>query len=218
MFSGRAVCISYSRRYTPDVRSNRGPARTTTCTTMPTTHTITTYTFAELSAEAQERAIENARDDQGFRGEAWSEEWRDTIQEAERVLPFGFDGWEVESSGSGLVRGYALLDDADAATLSGVRAWKWLQNNGVAAAIGEPGSMPFTGYCGDEALLDPLRAFLARPDESVAIENLAQDCLESWALAWSRDMEYQYSDEAVREELSNRDDIEYLETGAVFRG
>tara|TARA_E500000305_G_C4028231_1_gene243101 strand:+ start:4040 stop:4567 length:528 start_codon:yes stop_codon:yes gene_type:complete len=159
------------------------------------TETFTIYTFEELSGEVQAVAIENARERFDY-GLEWGDKWRETIQVASETLGLIVDDWSVNPWGRSHAR-VEMRDDV-AASLSGVRAWKWLHSNGVAEAIRE--DCPFTGYCGDESFLDPMRAFLKKPTDAT-LQELVSECADSWAKAWAADMEYLQSDEAIRESL-----------------
>lgn len=169
--------------------------------------TVPIFTFGELSDDAKARAIESARA-AGWGEDGWGEEWRESLDKAAEALGFTVKDWSVGGRGT-----FCSIDagpHSDAMT--GVRAWKWLHNNGVADAIAEP--CPFTGYCGDEALLDPLRAFLLAPDGR-SVEEVFEDCATSWARAWEEDMEYQSSDEAIAESLEVNE-VEFTGSGDLW--
>lgn len=157
------------------------------------TEEVKVFKFSELSDEAKTNAIEHARNN-GWYGDAWEAEWRRSLDKASDALGFKVNNWSVGGRGT-----FCSIElDESIGELSGVRAWKWLQNNGVLDAIKEHG--PFTGYCGDESLLGPLRDFIRMPD-SQTLEDIYQDCVSSWAHAWERDMEWQQSDEYIAEDL-----------------
>lgn len=52
---------------------------------------------------------------------------------------------------------------------------------------------PFTGYCGDMGLLDPILKFLAKPDKNVTFANLLSQCIDSFVKAVESDCEHQES-------------------------
>lgn len=171
------------------------------------------YKYTELSEEAQERA-RNDRRSASWYGDAWEGEWRDTLKHAADAFSVEAGDWSV-----GLYQpSYASLRvrDEAVAELEGVRAWKYLRAN-YADAIGERGSCPFTGYCGDEDLLDPLRNFLERPNTTNTVQDILDECAHAWATAWRADMEYQHSDEYVAEDLTDND-YEFTEDGELYRG
>ena len=89
------------------------------------------------------------------------------------------------------------IQDEDIATLSGVRLFKYLQNNHDLDKL-LSGNCPFTGYCLDENLLDSIRAFMKTPDTR-DFQELINDCLNDWVKAYIADWEYTYTDEALKE-------------------
>lgn len=68
-----------------------------------------------------------------------------------------------------------------------------------------------TSYHMDEVLLDPLRAFLRRPD-SRCFEQLLSDCLWGWVRACRDDWSSLLEDEAVAETIM-ANDWEFTEAG-----
>jgi len=174
------------------------------------TETVDIYRFEELEPHAQERAIERASSS-GWYGDAWADEWRDTLKAAERALPIRVKDWTVDPWG--LTDATIETTDEQLEDLSGVRAWKWIHNSGLADAIAKP--CPWTGYCGDEAFLAPLRAFILRPDARF-LGDLFQECGDAWARGWRDDIEYQMSDEAIGEDLTINE-VEFTEDGDLYR-
>lgn len=165
------------------------------------------FSFEELSEDAQARAILRAQET--ITEWDWADEWRESLEIAQKILPFEVTNWEISLSSPSYCN---TATDADIGELSGVRAWKYLHNNGYVEAISE--SCPFTGYCGDESFLDPLRAFLAAPRD-ITLAELFQECADSWARAWVQDMEFQCSDEYVREGLI-ANEREFLADGTPY--
>lgn len=169
----------------------------------------TVYTYGELSEKAQERARDAARERFGYGEHVYGEhvgyEWRESLERACHEL-----GWEVrERFGDVTVR----CGD-EYGELEGVRAWKWLVNNDVPGIIGESGSCPFTGFCGDEAFLQPLREFLARPDQRTSIDQLARECGQALEYGYHQDIEFLRSDEMVAEDLE-ANEVEFTEDGEI---
>jgi hypothetical protein len=73
---------------------------------------------------------------------------------------------------------------------------------------------PFTGYCFDEVLLDPIRAFLKKPDSRSYLD-LMNDCVANWAKAYQDELEYNDSDEAV-DEMLDVNCYEFTECGDPY--
>ena len=167
----------------------------------------TLYHYGELSESAQERARDNARSS-GWVGDAWNQEWRESLERAYAALDFPAGeapDWEVSRySGS-----YCRLPEHENSNLAGVRAWKFIQAN-YARVLAD---CPFTGYCGDDAFLDPLRAFLKRPT-AATLQEVFQDCADSWAQAFEADIVSQFEDEYVADFL-HANNYEFTESGAL---
>jgi hypothetical protein len=154
---------------------------------------VTVYKLDELDADVQQRVISNWRDgDQFF----WSDEWRDSLDAFAKIAPLTIRNWEVGYRSNGVT----FDMDENVADLSGVRAWKWLVNNGWAKlATGQ--DCPFTGYCGDEDLLDAIRAAIANPASITSLRDVFADALHDWAKAFERDIDHWGSEEAIREDI-----------------
>ena len=108
---------------------------------------------------------------------------------------FSLSGMDYSVSTCSYSYASATIQDDDIAELSGVRLFKYIQNN---FPVDLSGDCPFTGYCFDENLLDNIRGFMAKPD-SRTFQELINDCLHSWVTAYIADWEYTYTDEAIHE-------------------
>ncbi|RYC69593.1 hypothetical protein [Spirosoma sordidisoli] len=56
-----------------------------------------------------------------------------------------------------------------------------------------------TGYCIDDSLLEPIYAYMKKPDPSVTLEDLLDTCFEEWAKDCAADLEHANSMEAFIE-------------------
>lgn len=190
------------------------------------------FQFDELSDAAKEKAREWYRSGDSY---PWAEENRDSLEKFCEVFPvkardWSYDAWNCSIS-------LRVTCDDETAELSGPRLLAYLQNNyaGVfsrakryrkGAAVGtgvkvrksrvmrEETSCPFTGYWIDESLLDPLRAFLKKPDGR-NFADLLTDCLESWVKNCRDDCQYQQSDESVDETI-RANEYEFTADGERF--
>jgi hypothetical protein len=173
---------------------------------------ITVYTFDELDASTQERVINDWREgDQSF----WSNEWSDSLDAFAKLAPLTVRNWEIGYRNNGVTFDMDQDDNYGdgIAELSGVRAWKWLVNNGWAKlAAGQ--DCPFTGYCGDEDLLDAIRAALASPASITSLRNVFADALHDWAKAFERDVDYWHSEETIREDIE-ANEYEFYANGTI---
>jgi hypothetical protein len=160
---------------------------------------ITVYTFDELDASAQERVINNWRDGAQF---FWTDEWAQSLDAFAKLAPLTVRNWEIGYRSNGVTFDMDQDDNYGdgIAELSGVRAWKWLVNNGWAElAAGQ--DCPFTGYCGDEDLLDAIRDALAKPAAITSLRDVFADALYNWAKAFEGDIDHWHSEEAIREDI-----------------
>jgi hypothetical protein len=170
---------------------------------MPITKEVTLYTFDELDDDAKEVAREWFRSCDPHLD--WSGEWQDTLKAFTDQFPVEAADWQVGPFYPSHCDA-RFTGDGDAAELAGVRAWKWLHNNGFATLHGTPiqyakESYTLTGYCADWNILEPLALFLARPDPRTTLEDLMQDCLTAWASGYQADMEDALEDEQVDDML-----------------
>lgn len=115
---------------------------------------------------------------------------------------------------------FSLSDDAG--ELSGVRLWKYLENNYSEYAskyTGKrgktlDGNCPFSGMLYDEILLDEIRGFMKKPD-SRTFNELLDDCGHKLLTAIHEDVEYIYSDAGLFD-LCQANEYEFTENGAIF--
>ncbi len=161
---------------------------------MARTIEVTIYKFDELDAAIQQRVIERWREgDQFF----WGDEWRDSLNAFAKIAPIKVRNWSV-----GYGDTYVTFDmDEDIADLSGGEAHAWLIQEGWAKlAAGQ--DCPFTGYCGDENLLDAIRTATNNPaSDCPPLRDIFKEALDGWAEGFEADLDYWHSEEAVREDI-----------------
>jgi hypothetical protein len=163
---------------------------------MARTIEVTLYKFDELGAAMQQRVIEGWRaGDQFF----WEDEWRDSLHAFAKLAPIKVRDWSVGYGGT-----YVTFDmDDDIADLSGDEAHAWLIQEGW-DALANPDkrqSCPFTGYCGDENLLDAIRTAIGNPASISSLRDVFADALQGWAKGFEADLDYWHSEEAIREDI-----------------
>ena len=176
------------------------------------------YAFDELDPEVQAKVIERWRYNDTF---FWADEWRDSLKGFCDHAPIKVRDWNVGYPGTYV--SFSITGDyaEELADLSGVRAWKWLMNNGW-GELANPKptkknphpSCPFTGYCGDENLLDAIRTALAYPSKITSLRSVFQDALTDWAKAFEQDYDYWHSEEAIREEIE-ANGYEFYDDGSI---
>ena len=153
------------------------------------------FKLEELSEEAKDNAYYKWVDGREY---PWARDNEDSLLAfAEmfgvKIIDYGYGG------GSRPYIRYETLD-WDGYRLKGVRLWKFLVNN-YAKEVEK--DCPFTGYCMDEALLDPIRRFLERPDQDTSLRDLIEDSLNSWLHACERDHDDWFSREMFEREAED---------------
>lgn len=184
------------------------------------THTITTYSLGELSAEATERAFRDYRDSVCQWEVPWQAEIMGSLKAVVRCLGFRLKDWSIgpySQSDLTATSGDDSLDD-----LSGGRALAYARRklraagfelqSGPASGVRFDGWCPLTGYCGDDDAAEYVWKSLLRGNRlRESVQGLA-----SWA---SGVMEAECDYLQSREAFSTwAEDVEFLEDGEVYRG
>jgi hypothetical protein len=174
------------------------------------TETVTRhlYAFGELSPEAKDRARDYFRELPDLWG--WQNEWWDSAQAFERIAPVRVLRVDYGCGHADC----AYTGEEDVGDLSGLRAWKWLHNNGWFDWAREEtqGACSMTGFCGDAPFSDPIAALERTPASVPELRDLFCKCVHSWASAACSDYEDAYSDEGI-ERLLDCDFYEFDEDG-----
>lgn len=171
---------------------------------MTRTVEITLYKLDELDEAVQQRVIEGWRYNDSF---PWADEWRDSLDAFADRAPIKIRDWEIGYRSNGVT----FDIDEDVANLSGMTAYRWLVQEGW-EQITRNQDCPFTGYCGDENLLDAIRAGLANPSSISSLRDLFAEALNDWAEAFEADLDHWNSEEAIREDIE-ANDYEFHEDG-----
>lgn len=168
----------------------------------------TVYSFSELSENAKKRAMDK------FYSNGWEPAWGDENLSSLKEFYKLFD--YLIKSGNRNWTDVRFIGDTDVLNLSGIRAMKYLWNNygndlfkgkyyyrngksRYSKVQRDNTSCVLTGFCMDDDVLQPIYEFLKKPDQRT-IEDLLQECVESWRIASERDEEYQQSEEYFSEE------------------
>ena len=175
------------------------------------TLTYEVYTVDELSPDALERAHMDYLSDGDYYH--WADENAATLKAFTDIFPvivrdydYGCHNYVNFEMDSGL---YDEVYD-----FTGIRLAKWLWNNYrdrlyKGKFYSTPGKYvdgkythklrrskiildnccPLTGYCVDDAILEPIYKFMASPDNYQILEDIMNDCLQSWVYACRDDVE-----------------------------
>lgn len=180
------------------------------------------YQFNELSESAQSTAISNFINLE--REFFWGDEWMQSLKQGLEFYGFELGNrYSIDySSASGSYAPVISNHDNNIEDLSGVRLWKYLQNNYSTYFCKydkkqKPtldGNCPFTGYCGDENFLEPIREFIKKPS-NITFSELMEECVFNTLKGCEQDHDYQNSEEYAREELLQSEE-QYTKDGLVF--
>lgn len=164
---------------------------------MARTIEIQLFQLSELTDKARERAIDAFRNSGDCWG--WGAEWWDSAQAFSRIAPI--DIREADYGRRDVT--IRWTGDDDIRELSGLRAWKWLQNNGwFAWAENErKGACSMTGYCGDAPFGDAIAAYARKPLSVPDIEQVFYEAAQAWVFEAADDCDHAYSDEAIAEQI-----------------
>ena len=168
------------------------------------------YQLDELPADIQEDVLLRWRENAEF---PWDADYRDSLSEFQCSFPVRVTDWCVDPYRGGTGAHTECTAEDDVSQLKGVRLWKWLNNNGFFDEDLLGGNCPFTGFCADEDLLDPIRSFRAKPSQET-LEELLDDCVSGWVWAYARDLEHWHSEEAIREDITENG-YEFLSDGSL---
>lgn len=205
---------------------------------------VNVYSFAELSPEAQQTAIENYRD-KGIETQCYWDEAHKSVEAFHDLFGTnqGYNSWlDVRAD---------RIDDV-VLELKGLRLRKYLINNfGWKIYKGKYYSLwskteksfkhhkdgypvlksryskvffdsccPLTGVCYDDSLLQPFTDFIDKyrevtHAESTTFEDLLKEAFSNLKNDLENEDEYRNSDKGIREELEDQD-YEYTEDGEEF--
>lgn len=199
---------------------------------------ITVYEINELSEEAKQKAFSDFCRDDDYPYERENEA---TLKAFEKIFPIEIDNWEY-GSGSCYVSFDNTEDDDIMYSMKGIRLLKYLwntysenlysrkryslvskeqDNNAIAKTKDRYSKViltsccELTGYCMDEAILEPIYEFMKHPDKSVGFHTLINKCLRGWVEACNNDY-WAYFDMENFIETSEANDWEYHEDGTLY--
>lgn len=179
----------------------------------PKTITTEVFTFDELDDSGKEAARDWYRGN-GL-GDSWQGEAENTLNAFAAIMPIKIKSWSYGDRSQHIsfemtIGSYSRYDEEEIICdkLSGVRLWKWLNNNGYFTRknehkrhiVADFDHCTLTGYCLDHDILEPLADFYRKPDDRT-LRDIMRDCLEAWLKAAADDQESQYTDEAIDDSM-----------------
>lgn len=183
------------------------------------------YKFDELSEDAKETARDWARGIDDLYG--WHDDNVQSLKEFAKwvqgkadysISLVGYSSAKVRISGyHDSIWNSETEEEEDILLeeISGDVLLHWLNDN--IETIKSEGGCPFTGYCMDEDLLDPMQEYLAKsdPDDPRTLQDLVNDGCERWVKQYVADWESTYEDEQIDDFLS-ANDYDFLEDGSKY--
>lgn len=196
--------------------------------TITTTTTTTVYKFDELSEEAKEKAIGDARD---FEAEYTLDDIVDCMKSAMDEMGITIKDYSISIDGSGYINLSVVDED-----LEGVRAYRYIVNNFFSEVNKKKlyykewkkrrkpnldrkdwmDNCPFSGVCYDYAIKNAWEGFCAelKRGERPSVRDFLDE-LESQYLREVHDGYYGFDEDDARE-LSEANEYEYLEDGTIY--
>jgi len=169
--------------------------------------TIKLYTIDELPEDVREKVYNDFRMN-GPDLFHWSNEWIDSMKSFCDQFGIYLRDYQIGLDHRGNHIDYYVADQ-DIAGMHGIRLVKYIQNNFSRLLNGD---CSFTGYYGDECLIDPIRDFMQKPEQGYTMLDLIADCMHSWQQGILQDWEWHYSDEHIHE-LCQINEYEFTENG-----
>ena len=196
---------------------------------MRTEITITKiYTFDELSDEAKEKVIAEARD---FAMEIHRDELVDCMKSAMNEMGIAIEDYSIDIDGSGYIKLDAENDD-----LEGTRAYAYIMNNFFEGVDKKKlvykewekrrishldrkdwiDNCPFSGICYDYAVKDAWENWCndLREGKSPSIRDFLDEL--EWAYLKELSDEHYGFDEECARDLAEANGYEYLEDGTIY--
>lgn len=198
---------------------------------------VNVYNYTELSDNAKQRVKEWIFQ----HGYFWTDEAWGSLQGLEKLFPglrirsANFSTWADVDYSTGQM-------DENLLNLSGARLRTWLINNIYeylyqrkpqgkyqknektgkwdykrrSRVIYTETDCPFTGYCMDCDILEPIREFIKSPSENVNMDDLIWRCVYCWKMSAETDCEYQETDEYMAEHCESNN-YQFFEDGKIYR-
>lgn len=147
---------------------------------------IPVYTFQELSDKAKERAINHFREGRDF---PWHGDYEKSLQHFAKCLNLEIKDYNIGYPGTYITADYRGLRGL---TLKAAKTLKLSD-----------------GFCAGEGLQEN---FVSEFEKKGDAKAAAEYALREFTREWEEDIDYYFSEECIREQLSDYDDY-YLEDG-----
>lgn len=196
---------------------------------------VNVYNYTELNDNAKQRVKDWVfRDGYFWADEAWA-----SLRSLKKIFP----GLNIESADFSPYADVEYREsqiDENLLNLSGARLRTWLINNIYeylwerqpqgkytknentgkwsykrrSRIIYKETSCPFTGYCMDDDILQPIRDFIATPSDKIDFSDLIWKCIHAWKISAEADCKGQESDEYLAD-LCETNGYQFYENGEI---
>lgn len=173
------------------------------------TQTVNVYTFDELPESVQGKVLDYFRQD-AFEFEG-SEFWESAVAFSD-IAPIDIESADYTRAQVSI----KWTGDSDLEELEGLRAWKWLENNGwfTWAKKESEGACQLTGCYTDCAFGDAIHAYAETPSRVPTLKQVFYEAAQAWVKSARDDLEYRESDEALKEQIAGNE-YEFYEDGTI---
>lgn len=174
------------------------------------------YHFDQLSDEAKEKARDWWRQCES-EDPTWATERRESLEAFCKEFPVEVRDWNYDICNYQITKAWTAGPESQ--EMKGSRLIGLLINEYGPRVLWEPKvyekggkkrkskiimverSCPFTGYCMDEDLLEPIRKYLKKPDLDLCYRDLMGQCLGAWGKACVEDVQWINSNDHVDETI-----------------
>jgi hypothetical protein len=180
------------------------------------TKTYEVYTFDELDDDAKDKAHQ----DYLCTGYYWSRhrEWWDSAHAFSRIAPMSIIRADVAMGHVDCSwDGGDQWEYGDVRNLEGIRAWKWLNNNGWFKWAREEakGKCSMTGYCEDAPFGDAFLEYENNPARTPTLEQVFCEAFQAWVYEARSDLEYHETLEHF-EEMAEINEWRFYADGSFY--
>jgi hypothetical protein len=196
------------------------------------TKTIEIYSINELSEKAKIKAYNDWLNNFYY---AWASDNEASLKAFAEIFVLKIKSFEYDTCNGNVSWDYNFYENVDIIeNLKGVRLYKWIMNNIYphisqyknywltsktkinpinnfplsikrTSKIIKETNCPLTGYCMDNAILQPILDFIKTPDLSINLTDLIKQCFNEWVKACCEDCERSCSMDSFIEECESND-------------
>ena len=187
--------------------------------TITQTHTV--YRYDELEDDAKERAHSAYLNTGGYwpwSYEWWASAWWASAQAFSKIAPMHIIQADIEMGHVDCSwDNDKWWEYGDVRHLEGLRAWKWLLNNGWFKWAREEakGACSMKGYCADAPFGDGIVEYENSPLRTPTLEQVFYEAFQAWVREARGDLEWHQTQEHF-EEMAEANDWQFYADGSFY--